>query len=78
MLIISNIGDQVWLITSKQTDPDLSKGKMSQYSHSLQSNCLLSSCASSLHEFTACNSPGINSQLIDVGVEDAVDEADAR
>jgi hypothetical protein len=23
MLIISNIGDQVWLITSRQTDPDL-------------------------------------------------------
>ena len=24
MLIISNIGDQVWLMTSRQTEPDLS------------------------------------------------------
>jgi hypothetical protein len=25
MLIMSNIGDQVWLITSRQTEPDLSQ-----------------------------------------------------
>jgi hypothetical protein len=32
MLIISNMGDQVWLITSRQTEPDLIHNKHLTYS----------------------------------------------
>jgi hypothetical protein len=33
MLIISNMGDQVWLITSRQTEPDLRSVSLA-FSHS--------------------------------------------
>ena len=54
ILIISNMGDQVWLMTSRHTEPDLTWGQSLMYL------------------------VGKNVQLIDIGVEDAVDEADAR
>lgn len=54
MLIISNIGDHVWLITSRQTEPDLQRGSLDLF----------------------CRR-GRDAQLINVGVENPVDEADA-
>ncbi len=53
MLIISNIGDQVWLITSRQTEPDLDTHQQSF--HLIWQNI----------------------QLIDIGVENSINEADA-
>ena len=67
MLIISNMGDHVWLITSKHTDPDL-VARLSMPSLLLFFISLL---------LLPLDASG-NSQLVNVGVEDAVHEADAR
>lgn len=61
MLIISNMGDHVWLMTSRQTDPDLRFSFQFPHFRPDPSNLDV--------EF--------HSQLIDIGVEDAVDESDA-
>jgi hypothetical protein len=48
MLIISNIGDQVWLMTSKQTDPDLCESGASQHLQSLAKHLAISFNASNI------------------------------
>lgn len=54
MLIMSYMGDQVWLMTSRQTDPDLVPLEI------------------------ALVFKRQSVQLVDVGVKDAIDEANAR
>lgn len=56
MLIMSYMGDHVWLITSRQTDPDL----VDVVSRDLEM------------------SDKLDSQLIDIRMEDAVDKSYAR
>ena len=56
MLIMSYMGDQVWLMTSRHTLPDL-HARRRQWLHAARA--------------------GGGIQLVDVGVEDAVDKADA-
>lgn len=53
MLIMSNMGDHVWLITSRHTEPDLFSVRISPLN--LERSI----------------------QLVNVGVEYAIDEADA-
>lgn len=55
MLIMSNMGDQVWLMTSRHTEPDLRRAR----------------------QFAGPSVGGRDGQLVDIGVEDAVHEADA-
>ena len=65
MLIISNMGDQVWLMTSRQTDPDLA------------ANSIL--VLPALHTtLTVCLLFGVDLQFVDVGVENAINKANAR
>lgn len=79
MLIMSYIGDQVWLMTSRQTEPDLD-GKVAP----VRSALLLS-----LYEETPWMLERLGnrvflcckiqySQLVYIRMEDAVREADAR
>lgn len=64
MLIISYMGDQVWLITSRQTLPDLLIGKTHvSVNHGVNK--------------AGAGIAGSCVQLVDVRVEDAVHEADA-
>lgn len=64
MLIMSYMGDHVWLITSRQTEPDLLSGQQLSDGFVTSTNCM---------------GNGIyRSQFVDVGVEDAVYEANAR
>lgn len=58
MLSMSYMGDHVWLITSRQTEPDLRQKKI----------LLNSDFYSSWWSF-------LNSQLVDIWVEDSVDES---
>jgi hypothetical protein len=74
ILIISNMGDQVWLMTSKQTDPDLELSQIVHLSPSF-------SFASSLFSVRFRLPPlplyrQVHLQFVDVGVEDAVYESD--
>lgn len=64
MLIISNMGDHVWLMTSRHTDPDLLS-----FRHALANLCIQADEPSPTAR--------VHLQLIDVWVKDAVDEADA-
>lgn len=81
MLIMSNMGDQVWLMTSKQTDPDLEFVP----NHLLSPSCspfvsLLFLGPCSLVSLLFPPLPlyrQVHLQFVDVGVEDAVHEADA-
>jgi hypothetical protein len=64
MLIISYMGDHVWLMTSRQTEPDLRSGQQ-------PSDGLVASTQYVKNRFYC-------SQFIDIWVEDAVYEANAR
>lgn len=57
MLSMSYIGDHVWLMTSRQTEPELTWTVSKPFEGWSQAR---------------------DSQLVDIGVEDAVDEADTR
>lgn len=68
MLIISNMGDQVWLMTSRHTEPDLQIAFVSVYApRSYQTTPPRAMSASER-----------NSQLIDVGMVDPVHKANTR
>lgn len=66
MLSISYMGDHVWLITSKHTDPDL-----------IQAPILISTMFPVVISPSACGWQ-IHLQLVDIGVEDSIREPDTR
>lgn len=74
MLIISYIGDQVWLMTSRQTDPDLHWLRVSRCRPCRP--CRRAAYAALVEPVSSAYDNG-HLQLINVGVEDAVNEADA-
>ena len=77
MLIISYMGDHVWLITSKQTEPDLECANLTS---AMLFKYILSAVFVVIVMFLITPqycSISVHLQLVYVGVEDAVREADA-
>lgn len=77
MFIMSYIGDQVWLMTSRQTEPDLAAFQVLAFCR-LPVSCLSFASSHLAVLVLGCCASGANLQLVDIWVEYAVREADAR